>query len=479
VPTQLQLEGPDLETLLSRVKAEHGAGARIVRAEKVRTGGVAGFFAKERFELCIELDVAPGATARPPAQPAPLLDMPGAQGGALSLLDLADQVSAAERTTSGRRTAGVPQRRSTDGPADDRPLAERMAPPVSTAPLALSTSAISTEGPDFASILARLGVAAGPGDDDLDVPASAAAAPEASAAAPSSPASPTAAAAAFRAYDAFDRRDHVAATATDVAPTGAPAPAPSALPALPRQRGAGEPGTAVSVRRTSEIALTGVERSAQELPGVCGQLAELGLPEHLLPVPAAGPVYPSLVQSLRRLPKVPRATNRAGGVLVVVGPELLALEVAREIARELKLPVATAVVLATTRRGRTDLAAKQVIRSAAAAVERRTAWRRRRNLTIVAVDAPLTAAGAATARTFLTALKPSATWGVVEATRKAQDVGRWARALGGVDALALTAVEETADPASVLTLGIPVGRLGTTKATPAAWAALLTDRLAA
>jgi hypothetical protein len=70
-------------------------------------------------------------------------------------------------------------------------------------------------------------------------------------------------------------------------------------------------------------------------------------------------------------------------------------------------------------------------------------------------------------------------WGVVEATRKAHDVGRWTRALGGVDALALTAVEETADPAAVLTLGIPVGRLGAAKATPAAWAALLTDRMAA
>ena len=71
------------------------------------------------------------------------------------------------------------------------------------------------------------------------------------------------------------------------------------------------------------------------------------------------------------------------------------------------------------------------------------------------------------------------TYAVVEATRKAHDVGSWTRALGGVDALALTSVEETADPAAVLTLGIPVGRLGAAKATPASWAALLTDRMAA
>ena len=452
MPTQLQLEGPDLETLLSRVKAEHGPGARIVRAEKVRTGGVAGFFAKERFELCVELDVLPGTRPAAPASIAPLLDMPHAApvSAATSLLDLADEVSAAERTTLSRTTpgqgAGVVQRRSTDRPADDRPLPERMAAPV------------STETRDFASILARLGVAAGPGEESLPAAPAPAAVP-APAPAPPAPS-------AFRAFETFERED--------VARPAAPA-----APALPRQRAAAERGAEVSVRRTAEIAVTGVERAPQPLTGVCGQLAQLGLPEHLLPVAAAGPVYPSLVQSLRRLPKVPRATNRAGGVLVVVGPQSLALEVAREIARDLKLPVATAVVLATAQRGRADLPAKQVIRSAAAAVERRTAWRRRRNLTIVAVDAPLTAAGAATARTFLTALQPSATWGVVEATRKAHDVGRWARALGGVDALALTAVEETADPASVLALGIPVGRLGAAKATPAAWAALLTDRMAA
>ena len=67
----------------------------------------------------------------------------------------------------------------------------------------------------------------------------------------------------------------------------------------------------------------------------------------------------------------------------------------------------------------------------------------------------------------------------MEATRKAQDVGSWTRALGGVHALALTELEETSDPAAVLELGIPVCRLGGRPATPRAWATLLTGRLAA
>jgi hypothetical protein len=52
----LVLEGPDIRELLQRVRAEHGERATIVRAERVRSGGVAGFFAKERYEVAIALD---------------------------------------------------------------------------------------------------------------------------------------------------------------------------------------------------------------------------------------------------------------------------------------------------------------------------------------------------------------------------------------------------------------------------------------
>ncbi|HEX5534776.1 MAG TPA: hypothetical protein VFX33_13630 [Actinomycetales bacterium] len=53
---RLLLEGPAIEPLLARVTAEHGPGARIVKAERIRTGGVAGFFAREHFEVTIEVD---------------------------------------------------------------------------------------------------------------------------------------------------------------------------------------------------------------------------------------------------------------------------------------------------------------------------------------------------------------------------------------------------------------------------------------
>ncbi|TNM69406.1 hypothetical protein FHN55_03590 [Streptomyces sp. NP160] len=71
-PKQLLLEGPAIEPLLERVWAEHGADVKIVKAERVRVGGVAGFFAREQFEVTVEVpDPVPGSagTASPPSAP--------------------------------------------------------------------------------------------------------------------------------------------------------------------------------------------------------------------------------------------------------------------------------------------------------------------------------------------------------------------------------------------------------------------------
>ncbi|WP_449064816.1 hypothetical protein, partial [Planomonospora algeriensis] len=61
------LEGSDIEELLSQVRDEHGPGVSIVSADRVRTGGFAGFFARQRYELTVEV---PDPAERP-AAPAP------------------------------------------------------------------------------------------------------------------------------------------------------------------------------------------------------------------------------------------------------------------------------------------------------------------------------------------------------------------------------------------------------------------------
>lgn len=83
-PQRLQFEGPSLEALLGRVQREHGPGARIVQAEKVRTGGLAGFFARERYQLDLEVD----DPAEPDQEPGP---------APVSVLELAERVNDQQR----------------------------------------------------------------------------------------------------------------------------------------------------------------------------------------------------------------------------------------------------------------------------------------------------------------------------------------------------------------------------------------------
>jgi len=60
----LLLEGPDLEALLLRAHREGGSAAKIVRAQKVRRGGFMGFFAREGFEVAVEIPERDQARAR-------------------------------------------------------------------------------------------------------------------------------------------------------------------------------------------------------------------------------------------------------------------------------------------------------------------------------------------------------------------------------------------------------------------------------
>ena len=69
--------------------------------------------------------------------------------------------------------------------------------------------------------------------------------------------------------------------------------------------------------------------------------------------------------------------------------------------------------------------------------------------------------------------------GTVGADRKCEDVEAWAEGLGGLDAIALEHLDSTVSPASILRLGIPVVRIEGQKATPALWAVLLAERIAA
>lgn len=86
-PKRFLLEGPTLQGLQERVQFEHGAGATIVAAERVTVGGIRGFFARQHYEVTVEV-----LLPRPRAAHA-RLDLP-ARLGIAALLDDADEVEA-------------------------------------------------------------------------------------------------------------------------------------------------------------------------------------------------------------------------------------------------------------------------------------------------------------------------------------------------------------------------------------------------
>ena len=408
---QSRFEGPDLEALLEQVRTELGSGTKIVSANKVRSGGVGGFFARETYEVIVEHDGL--AIPAPEVAHDPTKSVRPRDLAAPTLMDLVDQVSAEERAAAPR---------------------------------------ISTESEPFAAVLERVARDAGVApqepvaededsdEDDEDVAEAELIAPEPRPAA--------------------------------VTPPAAPAPAPVAQPAAP----APVIATPVPAPMTAPPAPP-VGFSAPA--GHVGQLVKMGLPASYVPAaPSTAAFEAALRSSLSRLPVAPALPKTTGSVLAVVGERAAALELARELSAEAGLDP-DAVTIASRRRLPARTPENLVITSTDDALEKRRSWRRRSRPSVVVIDAELSADKPAWAYHVLAALEPEATWGVVDATRKTEDVAAWVSGLGGVDALAVNDIDATTSPASVLQLDIPVGRIDGRPASPALWAALLTERLAA
>ncbi len=111
---QHRFSGPELGALLERVRQELGAEAQIHEANKVRSGGVAGFFASESFEVIASADGQTPANGRASAETPP-------------------PPAATVRTASGRP---APDRIASGRPAPDRSASGRSAPRVRRAPAA-------------------------------------------------------------------------------------------------------------------------------------------------------------------------------------------------------------------------------------------------------------------------------------------------------------------------------------------------------
>lgn len=190
---RLLLEGGHLAALLAQVADELGPQAQVIRAERVRSGGIAGFFQREHYELTVEvpdavtpLPRARRAAAVPTPRPAPrgiedLLDAadaadgadePGGTGptsapvvstGGAAFADVLDQVRAlaAERAAATREPRPDPARPGPSDGADASDAASagsgRAAPGPTSAPVVLRAPAAPEP---LSTRLARLGVPA-------------------------------------------------------------------------------------------------------------------------------------------------------------------------------------------------------------------------------------------------------------------------------------------------------------------------------
>jgi hypothetical protein len=412
---QLRFEGAELEALLEQVRDEMGTGARIVAANRIRKGGVGGFFARERFEVLVEEDeLRPNLASRAPA----------------SLLDLADEVSASERGTSLVDLGADAPEVSTESSDfndmlarlteqfEERKLFEARKGTLAEATVATALDPIVVDEPEVIERPVAVGPALATPATPVPAPAVVTATPPAAAPMPAP----------------------VLAPAAPV-PTAAPAPMPTSAP--------GPKTLAASVAR---------------------MLADLGLPPDLVPRNATvDGLRPALLDALSRLPETPRLPDTNGVVIAVVGEGTAPARLARRLAGDLGIDLES-VELASPRQG-CDLAEPE------AAAERRLAWRRRPRPTIVVVSAGRSARDLAWARSVLDRLEPTFVWSVVDASCKSADVGDRLARIGGADALAIDGIEETVSPASALELGVPVGRLDGRVASPLLWTDILVDRI--
>ncbi len=437
--TRLLLEGPDIDDLLTRVREEHGPGVRIVHADKVRSGGIGGFFAREKFAVTIELDPAPA--------PLPQQEDTESAGRSVAepgtLLELAEVIDAAE-------VAEANIAMSTKGMATSKPP---VAPAGEALMLPPGHAPISTQRPDFAAVLAGLA--------------------KTTQSSPS-PASATSVTSADQFVAAAIAR--VDAPPAAIVPTGA-TPESIGDPAEDT-----DPYLAAGRRRGGAIAAPKPLAPATGNPLV-RRLLELGLPDEMATELAGvglATLRESLVRVLAERPLPPVTDLQGGDVLVIAGPGAVAHEVACDVARRLRLDPADVLLAAPSGLGvRLEPEARI---SGPVDARRRSGRLRRSNVpTVVAVDAPCDGESAEWARTIADSLGARVMWAVVDATSKPGDLIDHLSALGRLDGLVVRGVSATRDPATVLRAALELtlptvlvdGRPGDAEA----WAALLIERI--
>ncbi|WP_246595169.1 hypothetical protein [Actinoplanes auranticolor] len=500
------LEGPAIEPLLAQVRDEYGSSVRIISADKVRSGGFGGFFAKQHYELSVEVPDTEERREMPRPQPAvegpphtleqllaraesgdriapdddPVVTdrltgmgagmgdadaavgrpAPGAGGPGGAGRAAADPGAAFAELMAGLEKADTnpwvrpsprPQAAEadrTDGPTV-RPFrpAQATGSPVNGGPSARQQPTV----PSLAELMGGLGVNDGP-------------------------AFPTNAAANRAAQNPAPPR--TAAAAYGLVPTS-PAPAGNGLAETLAGLGLGVPATAPArtVHATTTAQPPAVMRQFHGDP-VQQNLMKVGMPEEMAAQIVGGDTYAGVLSVLASRPAAPAVPDAPGEILVLCGDLDHALPIGRKLCEQAGIDQAHLMLGGPTAAG-TGMHSSRVLGDPPAAAAKAERLQSADHAWIVVVDAPVGGTDPIRVSDMCDALGATAVWAVVDATRKTADTARHLRTLGEVEALVVHSVDITSDPATVLGLDLPIVSLDGKPATPHAWAAMLCARIAA
>ena len=513
---QLLYEGPSLEKLFDRIWKELGKDARIIHAGRVRKGGIAGFFAKERFELVVSLpddnandlgkDQGEKSTSTKNAESGASRNRsltsrmnsprPKKQLGSAEVAKNNNKPPKASITKAETAKEAVQIQKGMDSydaiasskaahiyqayPAQPNDSAPREIghsnPAEMLAAMAENTNdhlEISTEKHPFKEIMRQLAkdssISVNASNELNDTEASKISAGLLEAVKETSDST----------NGTSNNRSSVATDYIEEAH-----PEQELLPTTtPEDSTPEDKASLLLLHEPNEESHLSKEDSSPSAH-LFDQLSRIGLPQELISATpelsaatTSTDISTALIKSLAaHLPPPPALPRTGKAILAVVGHFEHAKHLSTLLANKLGLDPAE-IQLAVPPNQDWQGPSQLYIRSAAAAIERRASWKRRRSPIIVAVTAAVNSPYRSWARHVLNALEATSTWGIVDATTKTADIADWANDLGPLDALVLTGTDSTTSPAEILELGIPVAMIDNKPATPEMWAALIAARL--
>ena len=486
------LEGPAIEPLLAQVREEYGSGVRIISADKVRSGGFGGFFAKQHYELSVEvpdnsMDERNEMTSRRPSPSSvgELMTVRAQEPPAQTLTQLIERAESRDRVLPDRVLPDrvLPDRVLPDmpghGPAD-RAVARSAG--VGDTEAAFGRRDPAETGTAFAELMAgldRSGDATG-GTGSAWLPKSKA---EGQTVRPFRPAR---------------------ATGQPVNGGGAVKPPPP-VPSLAELMGGLGMSDTDAIAVDQALSRTGPPRNAAEAYGavppavppaqpptvhamtalrpinddpVVMNLVSVGMPKSMAAEITGGDTYAGVLSALARRPAAPEFPAAPGEILVLAGDLAHLVPISKQMLQQNGLDQGHLLLVGPSSAG-TGLHSSRVMHTPAQAAARAEKMQSADSAWVVMLDAPVGNTDPIWVSDICEALAPTAVWAVVDATRKTADSAKHLRALGDVEALVVHNVELTSDPATTLGLDLPIVSLDGKPATPHAWAAMLCARIAA